>query len=229
MLEAGCTSLRSSWGINSELCTISQLRQATLTTARYPCSSLFSAPLRHVNYAGSISAPHEAQKWAPWAAYFYKKLFIYSYMFKHQSSSKYLWFDAKYLSRLFFHCLKQFLNSLILMPFSASAIFVLFCFTSFISAKCFPLRTLFIQGNEKKSGPGRDLVNGVVWHRGYAVFGQKMLNPQSDVVRCAHNHPSWNGQTCWKSLQNKFTEAKHGLSQHRQVVQWCSWVPRTLT
>ena len=142
MLEAGCTSLRSSWGINSELCTISQLRQATLTTARYPCSSLFSAPLRHVNYAGSISAPHEAQKWAPWAAYFYKKLFIYSYMFKHQSSSKYLWFDAKYLSRCFPHGSKQFWT----IDFDN-----ILCFTSSTSAKLFHLRTLFHLGKQKMS------------------------------------------------------------------------------
>ena len=43
------------------------------------------------------------------------------------------------------------------------------------------------------------------------------------------NHPSWNGQTRWKSLQKKFTEAEHSLSQQRQLVHWYRWVPRTLT
>ena len=48
---------------------------------------------------------------------------------------------------IFSHCSNQFLNLLILVPFSASAVF---CFTSSMLAKCFPLRTLFSQGNKKK-------------------------------------------------------------------------------
>ena len=55
----------------------------------------------------------------------------------------------------FFHCSKQFLNSSILIPFSASAVF---CFTSTTLAKHFPLRTFFIQGN-KKCCSGQDQVN----------------------------------------------------------------------
>ena len=43
------------------------------------------------------------------------------------------------------------------------------------------------------------------------------------------NYPSWNGQMCWKSLTKKFIEAKHSLSQQRQLEHWCRWVPRTLT
>ena len=43
------------------------------------------------------------------------------------------------------------------------------------------------------------------------------------------NHPSWNGQTRWESLQKNFTEAKCSLSQHHQLVHWHRWVPRTLT
>ena len=70
----------------------------------------------------------------------YKKLCIYSYMFKLQSPSKYSPFDAIHLLRFFFHCSKQFLNSSILMPFSASAIF---CFTYSTLTKHFPLRPFF--------------------------------------------------------------------------------------
>ena len=60
---------------------------------------------------------------------------------------------------------QKFLISLILMPFSASAIF---CFTSSTHAKCFPLRTFFTWGNKQTKKPsclGRDWVNreGVVW------------------------------------------------------------------
>ena len=64
----------------------------------------------------------------------YKRLYIYSYMFKLQSPSKYSPFDAINLFETFFPLLKQFLNLSILIPFSASAIF----FTSSTSAKCFP-------------------------------------------------------------------------------------------
>ena len=70
-------------------------------------------------------------------------------MFKLQSLSEYSPFDAIHLSRHFFHCSKQFLNTLILMPLSASAIF---CFTSSTSAEHFPLRTLLIRGNKVTRG-----------------------------------------------------------------------------
>ena len=62
---------------------------------------------------------------------------------------------------IFSHCSEQFLNSLILIPFSASAIF---CFTSSTWAKCFPLRTSFILGN-KKTGSGQNRLNreGGAW------------------------------------------------------------------
>ena len=42
------------------------------------------------------------------------------------------------------------------------------------------------------------------------------------------NHPSWNGQTRWRNLQKKFTEAKTILSWC-QLAHWYRWVPRTLT
>ena len=39
--------------------------------------------------------------------FIYKKLCIYTYMFKLQLPSKYSPFDARHLSRCFFHCSKQ--------------------------------------------------------------------------------------------------------------------------
>ena len=72
---------------------------------------------------------------------------VYFYMFKLQSPPKCSPFDAIHLSRLF-HCLKQYLNSSILMTFSASAVF---CFTSSKVAKCFLLRTFLKQGNKQKN------------------------------------------------------------------------------
>ena len=94
-----------------------------------------------------------------------KQLCTYSYMFKSPSPSKCSPCDAIHLPRCFSHGSKQFLNSSILMPFSASAIVCLFvCFTSSTSAKHFPLRTLLIQGN-KQSCSRQDLVNreGEAW------------------------------------------------------------------
>ena len=85
----------------------------------------------------------------------------------------------------FFHCSKQFLYSLILMPFSASTIF---CFASSTSVKRFPLRT-FSSGETKKVARGWDQVSREVGHRGHAVFGQKLLNTQHNVGRCACKSP----------------------------------------
>ena len=70
-------------------------------------------------------------------------------MFQLQSPSKYSLFDILGLLRRFFHCSKQFLNLLILMLFSASAIF--FLFRLFYIGKMFPfgtLRSFFIWGNK---------------------------------------------------------------------------------
>ena len=77
--------------------------------------------------------------------FIHKKL-CYFYMFKLQSPSKYCPLIQYTSQDIFFYCSKQFLNSSILMPFSASAVF---CFTSSTSAKHFPLRTFFIQANKK--------------------------------------------------------------------------------
>ena len=79
--------------------------------------------------------------------FIYKKLYIYSYMFKLQSSSKYSPFDAIHLSIHFFHCSKQFLNSSILMLFSASAISL---FHLFPIRKTFSSEEFFHLGKQKK-------------------------------------------------------------------------------
>ena len=119
----------------------------------------------------------------------------------------------------------------ILVPFSAS---VMLCFTFSTSAKYFPLRTFFIQGNKRKQtkvawGETGWIVR--VGHGGRAVFGQKLLNTQHGVVRCTRKSPvmKWANMLKSQSLQKNFTEAEHSLSQQRQLVHWHRWVPRTLT
>ena len=95
----------------------------------------------------------------------YKKLCIYSYMFKLQSPLKYSWCSTPYWD-VISTVQKQFCNSLILMPFSASAIF---CFTTSTLTICFPLRTFFIQGN-KKVTLGEVWWIGRVGHGDHAIF-----------------------------------------------------------
>ena len=150
---------------------------------------------------------------------------IYSYMFKLQSPSKCFPFDSINLLRHFFHCSKQFLNSLILIPFSAS---IIFCFTSSSLGKCLLLRTFFIQGNKKKS-LGARLVNREVRHGGHYVFGEKMLSIQHGVSRYTGKSPIMKCADMLKGSSKKFTEAGDSLSQQCQLVHWLRWVSRTLT
>ena len=106
-------------------------------------------------------------------------------MLKLQSPSKYSPFDAIHLSRCFFHCSKQFLNLLTLMPFSASAIFV----PSLPCWQNFPFEDIFHAQKHKKVAPGEVGWIGRVEHRPCAVFGQKLLNTQHSMGRCAHKSP----------------------------------------
>ena len=99
-----------------------------------------------------------------------------------------------------FPLLKTVLNSLILMPFSASAFF--FYFTSSTSAKRFPLRTFFIQGTQK-SCSGWNLWIRRMGHGGHAIFGQKLLITQCDVGKCAHKSPIIKWANTLKESSNK--------------------------
>ena len=82
----------------------------------------------------------------PKMEFIHKKLCTYSYMFKLQSPSKCSLWDAVHVLRHFFRCPKQFLNSLILVPFSASAIL----FHLFHISKVFPFEDFFHLGKQKK-------------------------------------------------------------------------------
>ena len=104
-------------------------------------------------------------------------------MFKLQSPSKYSPFDAIHLLRCFFHCSKQFLNSPILMPFSASAIFLFYFFRI---SKMFPSEEFFSSKETKRVSKGRIRWIGRVGHKGHAIFSQKLLNTQCGVGRCTH-------------------------------------------
>ena len=89
--------------------------------------------------------------------------------------------------------IRRFWCLLVLLPF--------FCFSSSVWAKRFPLRIFFIWVNKpkKKNCLERDWVNreGGAW--GHSIFRQKLLNTLHGVAGALRNHPSWNGQTGWKS------------------------------
>ena len=117
----------------------------------------------------------------------------------------------------------------ILVPFSAS---VMLCFTFSTSAKYFPLRTFFIQGNKRKQtkvawGETGWIVR--VGHGGHDSFGQKLLNTQHGVGRYAHKSQIMKWANALKKSFKKFTKAEHNLSQQCQLVHSYRWVPRTLT
>ena len=98
-----------------------------------------------------------------------------------------------------------------------------FCFTSFTSAKHFPLRTFFIWRN-KKSLLGRDQVNREGGTRGSCHFSSKTAEPSLPCGQMCYHEMG----KCVERVLKKYTEAKCSLSQ-RQLVHWYRWVPRTLT
>ena len=128
-------------------------------------------------------------------------------MFKLQAPSKCSPCDAIHLSRCFFHGSKQVLNSSIWMPFWASAIF---CFTSSTLAKCFLLRT-FSSQETKKVTRGETGWTGRVEGGGHAIFGQKLLNTQQGVGRCACKSPimKWANASSLQKNSLKLNAASH--------------------
>ena len=110
-------------------------------------------------------------------------------------------FNAIHLSRYFFQCSKQCLNSSILMPFSAS---VVFCFTSSTSATHFPSR-IFSSRETKNSHSGSDQVNREGGVQGHAICGQKLLSTQHCVGRCAPRSPIMKWANVLKESSNKYS------------------------
>ena len=86
---------------------------------------------------------------------------------------------------IFFLCSKQSLNLLILMPFSASAVF---CFTS-PRWQNVPIWGLLSSRETKKLLRGDIRWIGRVGQGDHAVFGQKLLNTQHNVSRCIGKSP----------------------------------------
>ena len=118
--------------------------------------------------------------------------------------------NAVHLSRHYFHCTERFLNSSILMSFSASAVFF---FHLFYISKMFPSEDFFHPRKQKKTqllgmrsgeyGGGSGCFWSITFEHSVVCAGVLIA------------HASWDGHTCWKSLQKIFTEAEHSPSQQR--------------
>ena len=90
----------------------------------------------------------------------------------------------------FSHCSKEFSNLSILMPFSGSAGFL---FHLFHIGKMLPCEDFFHPGKQKKkkSCLGQDWVTKEGEARGScSFFGQKLMNTQRGVGRCAYKSPT---------------------------------------
>ena len=91
-------------------------------------------------------------------------------------------------------------------------------FVSPLQAKHFPLRMFFHPWKKKKSCLGRDSVNreGGAW--GPCGLGQKLLNTQCSVGRCAPESPTMKWANTLEKSFKKCKEAKCSLSQQCQLV-----------
>ena len=130
-------------------------------------------------------------------------------MFKLQSLSKYSPFDAIHLSRCFFHCSKQFLNSSILMPFSSAV----FLFHLFHISKMFPFKDFFHLGKQTNKNVTQGKIGwiGRMKYGGHAIFGQKLRNIQCGVGRWARKSPimKWANALSLQKNSLKLNAASH--------------------
>ena len=105
----------------------------------------------------------------------------------------------QYIYQDFSALLKVFkLNQFLCLLKGASDIF---CFTSSTSAKSFPLRTFFQPGKQKVTLA----VNRVGGAGGHTIFGQKLVNIQLLVGRCARKSPIMK----WANTLNNYSKKFH--------------------
>ena len=130
--------------------------------------------------------------------FIYKKLCIYSYMFKLKSPSKYSPSDVHTYWDIF-PTAQNSLNLFILMPFNVFA----FLFHLFCISKMFPFEDFFHQGTKKKVSQGKIGWIGRVGYGHHAVLGQKLLNSQHSVDSSACKSPimKWANALVFKKIR----------------------------
>ena len=114
--------------------------------------------------------------------FIYKKMCIYSYMFKLQSPSKWSPFYAIHLSRLF---LPTAQNDFWTHQFWCLLMLLLFMFHLYHIGKKFPFKQDFSSGETKESHSGQDQVNRECMAWGSHRFWSKTAE-----------HSAWCGQVC---------------------------------
>ena len=130
--------------------------------------------------------------------------------------------DAIHLEDVFFHSSKQFLNSSILMPFSASAVF---WFHLFHIGKRFPFED-FTHPGKQNIHLGHDWVNTEHSEWGIVPFLGKNCWKLSTVwAGVLVNHPSRNGQMCWVFKKKK--KLRSNTACHN-TTSWCTDTDRSL-
>ena len=82
--------------------------------------------------------------------------------------------------------------------------FCLFLFHLLHISKMFPFEDFFSWGKQKSAAQGRIGWVGVVGHGGHAVFGEKLLNIQHSVGRCAGKSPIMKQANVLKESSKKF-------------------------
>ena len=117
--------------------------------------------------------------------FIYKKLCILIYLnFSHLRGYSSL--DTIHQWRHFSHCSNVF----IVIDFDAFYCFCLFWFHLFHIGKTFPFENfLYLGKQQKKSLRARIWSIGRVGHGDHTVFGQKLLNTQRSLGRCARKSP----------------------------------------
>ena len=131
---------------------------------------------------------------------FIKKLYVYSYVFKLLSPSKYSLFDSIDLSRHFFTTQNSFWTR---------RCWCLLVLLSFFVSHLPHWQSVSLWGLFSSRETKKHIVQGKIgwkggWDMGVMLFLVKNCWTLASVWAGALvNHPPWNGQMCWKSLPKK--------------------------
>ena len=131
--------------------------------------------------------------------FIYKKLCIYSYMFKLQSPWRYSPFGAVHLSRHFFPLLKSFWT----YQFWWLLVLLLFFVSLLPYHKMFPFEDFFHLGKQKKVTQGKIWWIGRLGRGEHAIFCQKLLNTQRGMSRCTSKSSIMKGANVLKESSEK--------------------------